>query len=218
MFPVGDDNSQRQRWPFMVMAIVLTNAAVFYLQVRGGEIFILKWAFVPTRFGTDPVGEAATLFSAMFMHAGLLHLGGNMLYLWVFGDNIEDRFGHAGFVVFYFATGLAATFAHYAVAPGSAIPTLGASGAISGVLGAYLVLFPFARINILAPGGLIGVPAFVVLGLWIVMQLVLGYSDLTTQGATEDGGVAYAAHIGGFVAGAVLAALLGRTRSAVYGG
>ncbi|MBY0421635.1 MAG: rhomboid family intramembrane serine protease [Parvularculaceae bacterium] len=217
MFPIGDENGKRRLWPFMVAAIIAANVFVFYQQILGGEIFILKWAFVPSRFGADPAGEAATLVTAMFMHAGLAHLGGNMLYLWVFGDNIENRLGHAPFLAFYFASGLAATMCQYAVNPLSAIPNLGASGAISGVLGAYLVLFPLARVHILSPTGVVGVPAYMVLGLWIVMQLALGYSALSAPGAGEQGGVAYAAHIGGFAAGLVLAAAFGRRGGARAG-
>jgi membrane associated rhomboid family serine protease len=151
----------------------------------------------------------------MFMHAGWLHLGGNMLYLWIFGDNIEDRFGPVKFLVFYLACGIAATFAQYYVSPGSRIPNVGASGAIAGVLGAYLLLFPHARVRVLVYNQIVAMPAIFVLGFWIVLQIFAGAGALFTTSQSEDvGGVAYMAHVGGFVAGLALTFLLtgGRRR------
>jgi len=142
-----------------------------------------------------------TLLSSMFMHGGLAHLGGNMLFLWIFGDNVEHRFGAVLFLVFYLLSGFVATAAQVFLGPESVIPNLGASGAISGVLGAYLVLFPRNKVNAVFFFRMISVPAVVVLGMWIAMQLFQGYGSLASIG--ESGGVAYAAHIGGFVAGVV---------------
>src|SRR6185503_5457971 len=146
------------------------------------------------------------LFTSMFMHAGWLHLLGNMLYLWIFGDNVEDRFGHVKFTIFYLLCGIAATFAQLAFSTDSNIPNLGASGAIAGVLGGYLLLFPRSRVNVLMGRGVIPMPALVVIGLWIVIQLVSGVGSISER--ADTGGVAYMAHIGGFIAGFVLTFLL----------
>jgi membrane associated rhomboid family serine protease len=134
---------------------------------------------------------------------GWLHLGGNMLYLWIFGDNVEDRLGHVKFLIFYLLCGVAATFAQMMVDPGSSIPNLGASGAIAGVLGAYILMFPGGRVSVLQGATVIQVPALVVIGLWFVLQLFSGVGSLADAGQTD--GVAYMAHVGGFVAGVGLA-------------
>jgi membrane associated rhomboid family serine protease len=147
------------------------------------------------------------------MHGGWLHLGGNMLYLWIFGDNVEDRFGHAKFALFYLLCGIAATFAQVLVNAGSNIPNLGASGAIAGVLGAYLILFPKGQVKVLMGRGVVPMPALVVIGLWIVLQFISGFGAITQS--AETGGVAYMAHIGGFVAGLVLTFLFGGRRTEV---
>ena len=148
----------------------------------------------------------------MFMHAGWLHLGGNMLYLWIFGDNVEDRFGHIQFTIFYLLCGLAATFAQLAFSLGSTVPNLGASGAIAGVLGAYILLFPQGRVKVLQGQQVIQVPALIVIGIWIVLQFFSGIGSITAS--AETGGVAYMAHIGGFIAGFVLAFLFRGNRGA----
>lgn len=206
MFPIGDDNSARRTVPLVTYALIALNVLFFFVEMSGGEAFIMNWAFVPSRFVANPFGDFPTLFTSMFMHAGWLHLGSNMLYLWIFGDNVEDRFGHVKFIIFYLICGLGATFAQLAFSLGSNIPNLGASGAIAGVLGAYLVMFPQGRVQVLMGRGIIPVPALMVIGLWIVLQLFSGIGSL---GATADtGGVAYMAHIGGFVAGFVLTFLL----------
>src|SRR6185295_5997306 len=157
-------------------------------------------------FLANPAGDFPTLFTSMFMHAGWLHLGGNMLYLWIFGDNVEDRFGHVKFIIFYLLCGLAATFAQLMFSVGSDVPNLGASGAIAGVLGSYILLFPRGQVRVLMGRGVIPMPALVVIGLWIVLQLVSGVGSITQS--SETGGVAYMAHIGGFVAGLVLTFVL----------
>jgi membrane associated rhomboid family serine protease len=143
-----------------------------------------------------------TLFTSMFMHAGWIHLGGNMLYLWIFGDNVEDRFGHGKFIIFYLLCGLLATFAQLAFNTVSDIPNLGASGAIAGVLGAYIILFPKGRISVLSGSRTVQMSALIVIGLWIVLQLFSGIGSIAAS--SDVGGVAYMAHIGGFVAGILL--------------
>jgi membrane associated rhomboid family serine protease len=148
----------------------------------------------------------------MFMHAGWVHLGGNMLYLWIFGDNVEDRFGHIKFTTFYLLCGFAATFAQLAFSLGSNVPNLGASGAIAGVLGAYILLFPQAKIRVLQGQRVVQVPALIVIGLWIVLQFFSGIGSIANTAQT--GGVAYMAHIGGFLAGFVLTFLFRGSREA----
>jgi membrane associated rhomboid family serine protease len=144
------------------------------------------------------------------MHGGWMHLFGNMLYLYIFGDNVEDRIGHLPFLAFYLVCGIAATFAQYYVNSGSSIPNVGASGAIAGVLGAYLLMFPHARVDVLVIRQIISLPALAVIGFWIVLQLFSGFGSIAQTDETADtGGVAYMAHIGGFVAGLVLAFLFG---------
>jgi membrane associated rhomboid family serine protease len=210
MFPIGDDDSTRRSWPIVTVVLIAINVAVFLLELQLGDAFIQKWAFVPSRFAADPAGQWPTLFTAMFMHGGWLHLGGNMLYLWIFGDNVEDRFGPVRYLVFYFVAGLAATFAQYAVSPGSSVPNVGASGAIAGVLGAYLLMFPKARVDVLLGRQVVAMPAFLVLGFWIVLQLMSGVGSIATTTETADtGGVAYMAHVGGFFAGLAMAVALG---------
>ena len=206
MFPIGDDDSSRRTVPMVTYALIAVNVLIFIVELTGGDAFIMKWAFVPKRFLANPAGDFITLFSSMFMHAGWLHLGGNMLYLWIFGDNVEDRFGHLKFIIFYVICGLAATFAQLAFSIGSDIPNLGASGAIAGVLGAYILLFPQGKVRVLQGQRVIQVSALIVIGLWIVLQLFSGFGSIA--GAGQTGGVAYMAHIGGFVAGFLMTFLL----------
>jgi len=161
MFPIGDDNSSRRTFPVVTYGLIALNLLFFFVELNGGDAFITQWAFVPRRFLANPGGDFMTLFSSMFMHAGWLHLLGNMLYLWIFGDNVEDRFGHAKFAIFYLLCGIAATFAQMAFSSGSNVPNLGASGAIAGVLGAYILLFPKGKVNVLMGRGVIPMPALV---------------------------------------------------------
>jgi len=202
MFPIGDDNSARRTVPLVTYALVALNVLFFFVELSGGEAFIMKWAFVPSRFLADPVAGLLTLFSSMFMHAGWVHLGGNMLYLWIFGDNVEDRFGHVKFAIFYLLCGLAATFAQLAFSLKSNVPNVGASGAIAGVLGAYILLFPKGRVRVLQGQGVVQVPALLAIGFWIVLQFFSGIGSIANT--ADTGGVAYMAHIGGFVAGFAL--------------
>jgi membrane associated rhomboid family serine protease len=214
MLPIGDDNSARRITPLVTYALIAINVLVFLLELSSGDAFIERWAFVPTRFLADPVGEFPTLFTSMFMHAGWLHLLSNMLYLWIFGDNVEDRFGHGLFTVFYILCGLGATFAQLAVSMGSSIPNLGASGAIAGVLGAYIVMFPGSGVNVLLGRVVTRMSALIVIGFWIILQIFSGIGTFTASSQAE-GGVAYMAHIGGFFAGVILTFLLGGNRRAL---
>jgi membrane associated rhomboid family serine protease len=206
MLPIGDDNSGERTFPIVTYVLIALNVLFFLAEMNGGDAFVKAWALVPSRFLANPPGEFATLFTSMFMHAGWLHLGGNMLYLWIFGDNVEDRFGHGVFVVFYVLCGLAATFAQLMFSAGSSVPNLGASGAIAGVLGAYLLLFPNGRVRVMQGQQIVQMPAVAVLGLWIVLQLFSGIGSVANT--TETGGVAYMAHIGGFAAGCALTLVL----------
>lgn len=215
MIPIGDDNSSRRLTPLVTYVLIALNVLVFFLELSGGDAFIQRWAFVPSRFLANPVGDFPTLFTSMFMHAGWVHLLGNMLYLWIFGDNVEDRFGHATFTVFYLVCGLGATFAQMAVSMGSNVPNLGASGAIAGVLGSYLLMFPRGRVNVLMGRAIVPMPTLVVLGFWIILQIFSSVGTFTASEQTEGGGVAYMAHIGGFVVGMILTFVLGGTRRAL---
>ena len=236
MFPISDDNERGHGPAFVSLAVIALNVFVFLvLQGAGasteGAEFTYGYSAVPLEItsGVDltepePVtvgGETIrvpqepgpspiwlTLFTCLFMHGGWLHLAGNMLFLWVFGDNVEHRIGHGLFLVFYVVAGILASFAQILVDTGSVIPTLGASGAISGVLGAYLVMFPTNRVLVLIIRFPVWVPAIVVIGLWAVLQFVNGFGAIAVTEETA-GGVAYMAHIGGFVAG-VLAGLVFR--------
>lgn len=203
LFPIGDDNSQRTTTPIVTYALIALNLAFFLLELSGGEPFIRQWALVPRRLLANPVGDFVTIFTSMFMHGGWIHLGGNMLYLWIFGDNVEDRFGHGKFLLFYLLCGLAATVAQVVVNPASRVPNLGASGAIAGVLGAYLVLFPRGQVRVLMGRGIVALPALVVIGFWAVLQFISGFGSLSQT--ADTGGVAYMAHIGGFTAGVLMA-------------
>lgn len=207
MLPLGDDDRGRRIFPVVTYVLIAINVLVFFLELAGGDAFINRWAFVPSRFMANPGTDFVTIFTSMFMHAGLVHLGGNMLYLWIFGDNVEDSFGSAKFLAFYLLCGIGATFAQLAFSLGSDIPNLGASGAIAGVLGAYLVMFPQGRVNVLMGRIVTQMPALIVLGLWIVLQFFSGIDSIANT-TTDTGGVAYMAHIGGFVTGFVLTFLL----------
>ena len=203
MMPIGDDNRFRRSTPVITYGLIALNALMFIVELNSGEAFIMRWAFVPSRFLADPAGDFPTLFTSMFMHAGWVHLIGNMLYLYIFGDNVEDRFGQLNFLLFYLFCGLGATFAQLAFNPDSSIPNLGASGAIAGVLGAYIVMFPQAQVNVLVGRSVVPMSALIVIGFWIVLQLFSGIASITSA-ATDSGGVAYMAHIGGFITGLIL--------------
>jgi membrane associated rhomboid family serine protease len=210
MLPIGDDDSARRTVPLVTYALIALNVLFFFVELSGGDAFVGTWAFVPSRFLANPFSDLSTIFTSMFMHAGWLHLGGNMLYLWIFGDNVEDRFGHGSFTIFYLLCGLAATGAQLAFSLGSHVPNLGASGAIAGVLGAYILMFPQERVKVLQGQQVIQVPALIVIGMWIVLQFFSGIGSIANTAQT--GGVAYMAHIGGFLAGFVLTFLFRGSR------
>jgi len=209
-FPIGDDNSRRTRVPYMTLGLVAANVVVFlgelFANSQGGlEALITHWAVIPADY-TQGAGIGGpvpwTLLTSMFLHGGWAHVIGNLVYLGIFGDNVESAMGHLSFLAFYLLTGALASAAHILSAPASTLPSLGASGAISGVLAAYLVLFPRNPVLVLVWFQVRAVPALLVIGLWAVFQLVVGAGSL--MGPREAGGVAYLAHVGGFVAGLVL--------------
>ena len=217
MLPLRDHLPTRTV-PFVNYALIAANVVVYLLEQTGavGEEF----TFIPARLFVDPVGGIETLFTAMFMHAGLAHIGGNMLFLWIFGDNVEDAMGHVRYLVFYLVGGACAAAAQIAAAPMSMVPMLGASGAISAVLAAYVFLYPRSPITVLNPVPLLWLfwglflifPAWLVIGLFFVVNL---WDALTIS---TQGGVAFMAHVGGFIGGAVLHRLflIGRERSVEY--
>jgi membrane associated rhomboid family serine protease len=217
------DNNPRRTTPVVNVLLIAANVLMFLWEVSLGpydlEPVLAHVAFVPAAFWGEPsmVPSFFRALISMFLHGGWLHLGGNMLYLWIFGDNIEDRLGHFRYLVFYLACGFAATFAHALVNPNSRLPSIGASGAIAGVLGAYILLFPRTRVTTLIPIFVFitirEIPAIIVLGLWFIMQLFVGVGSLGVA-PEEGGGVAYFAHIGGFITGMVLVVLMGGLRRA----
>jgi membrane associated rhomboid family serine protease len=222
VLPLSDHNPRRTV-PVVNILLIAGNVLMFLWEVSLGydlEPVLAHVAFVPAYFwgGSPLIDSLFRALISMFLHGGWLHLGGNMLYLWVFGDNIEDRLGHFRYLAFYLACGFLATFAHAFVNPRSAIPSIGASGAIAGVLGAYILLFPRARVTTLIPIFIFitvrEIPAIVVLGIWFVLQLFVGVGSLGVPGTDGEGGVAYFAHIGGFVAGMILIGLMGGFRRA----
>jgi len=213
MLPIGDDNSGERIFPIVTYSLIALNILFFIIELGAGDPFVRQWAFVPSRFLSHPSADFPTLFTSMFMHGGWVHLGGNMLYLWIFGDNVEDRLGHGMFLVFYLICGLAATFAQLMVDPGSHVPNLGASGAIAGVLGSYILLFPQGTVRVLQGQQVVQMPALMVIGFWIVLQLFSGIGSIANT--SDTGGVAYMAHVGGFAAGCLVTLLLrGRTATA----
>lgn len=234
MLPLGDQNIPGRGIAWLTLAFIVINVAIFVLLQLGNDAFTYGYSTVPKEITTGvdltspervtidsqrvEIPEAPgpspiylTLLTGMFMHGGWLHLGGNMLFLWIFGDNVEHTFGRPLYLLFYLAAGVVASLAQVWVDPSSVIPTLGASGAISGVLGAYIVLFPTNRVLVLLFRILVYVPAIVAIGLWAALQFFLGFAAIAeTQ---QTGGVAYMAHVGGFVAG-VAVGLLARAGGA----
>ena len=214
MLPLSDENPTEITPYFTILFILLNLAAWFLLQGAGMSMETLEASVVV--FGTHPcevtgacptegVGGTASIFTSMFMHGGWGHLIGNMLFLWVFGNNIEDSMGHLRFVVFYLACGVAASLAHVFFAPTSQIPAVGASGAISGIMGGYIVLYPHARVRTwIPPIFLVNLNAWFLLGYWFFIQVIMGVGELGAEPGSETGGVAVWAHVGGFVAGLVL--------------
>ncbi|MCI0380355.1 MAG: rhomboid family intramembrane serine protease [Gemmataceae bacterium] len=239
VFPLYDDNADRRTFPFVNYALIVLNVLVFIfpqgMSERGNK-FTYAFSCVPKEIVTGedlteviefkhpitketieaiqleptPISVYITLLTSMFMHGGLAHLIGNMLFLWIFGDNVEDYLGHVRYVIFYLICGVAASFAHIAVTYGFGmdprIPCLGASGAISGVLGGYLLLYPHKSVAVILLRIITTVPAWVAIGMWFLFQII---NSLGALGDKTGGGVAYGAHIGGFIAGLVLVKLIG---------
>jgi membrane associated rhomboid family serine protease len=239
IMPIGDDNSDRKTQPFVNIGIIIANILVFVLFQGMGENekFTYSFSTVPREIvtGHDEVTDAQqvnvpgtgqqvtipglertpgsvylTLLTSIFMHGGIAHIFGNMLFLWIFGDNVEDALGHLRYFLFYMTTGIIASLAHVfttvamygAGSEQALVPSLGASGAISGVLGAYIFLFPRRRVTVIMFRALTQVPSYVAIGMWFVFQLISGLGMF--GGGSQAGGVAYAAHVGGFIAGLLL--------------
>jgi len=224
MFPIGDEDVAGGPRPIVTWALIALNVLAFLLEISRPEAalqsFIQAWGVVPQEYAAArdlaPLIAApfwSTLFTSMFLHGGWMHLGGNMLYLWIFGDNIERVTGPLKFLIFYLVCGLAASAAHILFNLQSPMAAVGASGAISGVLGGYLLLFPKNRVRVLTRGGVTQVPALLVLGFWIVLQFINGIGSVART--DETAGVAYMAHIGGFVAGLALVKVFASRGSAV---
>jgi membrane associated rhomboid family serine protease len=214
MIPLKDDNPTRT-FPIINYLLIAANVIVFFYQatlpVRAEKAFVMAYAMVPARIPAALAGHTSMqlalepLFTSMFLHGGLLHLLGNMLFLYVFGDNVEDVFGHIGYLIFYLFCGIGSGVAHVIFNLHSTLPAVGASGAISGVMGAYAVFFPRAKVLMLFFIFLIPIPAIIVLGYWFVLQFLAGIGQF---GTAATGGVAVWAHIGGFLIGLVIALLL----------
>ncbi len=231
LMPIGDDNQGRIITPYVTYALIAVNLAVFFLLQGAGSnnYFTYGFSTVPYEIthGTDlvtldlaaltardipqtpgPQPIQLTLLSAMFMHGGFAHLFGNLLYLWIFGDNVEDALGHVKFLIFYLLCGVAASATHIFFEPNSMVPSLGASGAIAGVLGGYLLMFPARQVRVLIGWmGIVAMPALLVIGAWGALQLFSGVGSIAKTEQTGGGGVAYWAHVGGLVAGLLLVSL-----------
>lgn len=226
MVPLRDENPVRIT-PYVTYGLIALNILIFLYEISLAgpalEAFFRTWAVVPAEFTASLQGnpqvsllqEVTTLFTSQFLHAGLLHVGGNMLYLWVFGNNVEDQMGHTRFLIFYLLCGALAALAQWYFSAGSEVPSLGASGAIAGVMGAYILRFPQVRILTLVPIFLFittfRIPAILFLGFWFVQQALYGVASLDAPSMVgmEGGGVAYWAHAGGFVFGAILGPIFG---------
>jgi len=212
MIPISDDNPARLT-AVVNWVLILICVGVFFWQIslgEGGEAAIYKYGFTPRNFFADERGAWLTLLTAMFLHGGFMHLGGNMLYLWIFGNNVEDAMGHLRYLLFYLLCGVAAALTEGFAEPDLAVPMLGASGAISGVLAAYVMIFPRARVTVIIPLGILLYPvkisAFYVVGFWFLLQLL----NVFTVVPGAMGGTAWGAHIGGFIAGLILTPILSR--------
>lgn len=226
LIPLRDENPTRT-FPVVTIALIAANVLVFLYEWSLGPValdsFVSTYAFVPARFLADPLAPAQlmTVLTSMFLHGGPVHLAGNMLYLWIFGNNVEDRLGRVRYIAFYLACGVAALAAQTAAGPGVTVPTLGASGAIAGVLGAYALLYPGAGVITLVPlfffFEIARIPALFVIGFWFVLQLANGLLSLDPA-MMQAGGVAWFAHIGGFVAGLLLVLPLRRRARPRNGG
>jgi membrane associated rhomboid family serine protease len=217
-FPYKDDNPTRT-FPFVTIILIVANVFIFIYalatmsNIEQYKALVYSYGAIPSYMlslePVQPIHPSLTVLTSMFMHGGILHLAGNMLYLWIFGNNIEDVLGHFWFLTFYLLCGIVAAYTHAVTSPSSMMPMIGASGAVAGVLGAYLLLFPYARVHTLVFFiiffQIIRLPAFIVIGFWIVIQFLNG---MVSKGAAANGGVAWFAHIGGFIFGAALIMLI----------
>jgi membrane associated rhomboid family serine protease len=223
LFPISDENLPSQSPAYVTWSLLAANVLMFVYQMGNPE-FTVGWSVIPYEIvnGVDLVADGQapgpspiylTLLTSMFMHGGLVHLAGNMLYLWIFADNLEHVFGRGLFLAFYLGCGIAGSLVQISLGPEVTIPNLGASGAIAGVLGGYLVYFPHSRVRVVFFLYFIirvfAVPAVIVIGLWIAFQLIAGFGSLSEVGSST-GGIAYGAHVGGFAAGALAALVLQR--------
>ncbi len=214
LIPLYDENPSRTT-PFITIGFIILNILAFLYEISLGpnlNSFINSYAMIPARLSQG--SGYLSIFTAMFLHGGFIHIAGNMLYLWIFGNNIEDALGHLNFAIFYLLSGLGGAIGHILTAPTSQIPSLGASGAISGVLAAYILLYPRAYVVTIVPIfyfiRIIRLPALIVIGFWIVIQFLNGFASIVAQPVTTEltGGIAWFAHIGGFVTGFLLVLLM----------
>lgn len=220
MIPIGDDRLHNARKPFITILLIIINAVIFWQEMtmdpQSLDVFIDRYAATPALI--EKGENLLSLFTSMFLHGGWMHLIGNMLFLWIFGDNIEAALGHIGYILFYIAGGLAGSIAHVVTNLGDQTPSLGASGAISACMGAYIMMFPTSRIHTFIPIGFffttIRVSAWVFIGVWIVLQI---FNSTMSAPDGEGGGVAWWAHIGGFAFGLVIGLLFrGRARNLIF--
>lgn len=225
MFPLYDENPTKT-FPFITILLIIANIAIFIWEATMGSAelgkIIAVYGFIPRKLYSafkasdffNPLW--ISVFTSMFLHGGLLHIGGNMLYLWIFGNNIEDLLGHFKFLLFYILAGIAGVIGQVVSSPSSTVPGIGASGAIAGVLGAYLLYYPGVRVVTAIPIfffiQFIRLPAIIVIGFWIVIQLMSGFAALADAGQQFSGGVAWFAHIGGFIVGMILVLLFPKSR------
>ena len=211
MIPLSDASRRPSHFPVVTTAIILVNAFVFVLELMGGDAFVMQWSEIPAQIVAGH--HWVTMLTAMFMHAGWMHIIGNMVFLWAFGPEIEDAMGAPKYLAFYLLSGLAASLAQTAMAPGSTVPNLGASGAIAGVMGAFLITYPHDQIRAVLFFGWFAritfIPAALLIGLWFLIQL---FSQVGAVANVQSGGVAYAAHVGGFIFGAVTARMFESSR------
>jgi membrane associated rhomboid family serine protease len=216
MIPLGDASRQPRSFPVVTTVIIVVNVLVFILELIGGDVFVKQWAMVPAEIVAGR--QLITIVTALFMHAGWMHIIGNMVFLWAFGPEIEDAMGGLRYLPFYLLSGLAASAAQIAAMPSSTVPNLGASGAIAGVMGAFLITYPHDEIRTLLILGffvrITFIPAALLIGLWFIIQF---FSQVGAVADVQGGGVAYTAHVGGFVFGVITARIFERGRSAEAG-
>lgn len=224
MIPLRDENPTKT-FPFITITIIAINALVFWYELSMGsqlDTVISKFAVIPYNITHNPADPKVffTLITSLFFHGGIAHILGNMLYLWIFGNNIEDRLGHIKFIIFYLACGIVASFGQIITKPYATLPMIGASGAISGVLGAYILMYPRAKILVLIPffyiWRIVKIEAVWFLGFWILLQFILGTSSYVLMDASEKGGVAWFAHIFGFFSGILFLKLLLKNKDNGY--